>query len=95
MGGYSMKNNVSNNGNSEVFCSEFQSYLKKRSEWDLFTDTCVARATWKVVEYTGDVCDVYPYSDSYKPLKQVPAVESVTACNPPTGETFIPVLVQA
>ena len=62
---------------------------EERSELDSHADTCVAGAAWKVMEYTGVVCNVYPYSDSYKPLKQVPVVEAVTAYNHPTGETFI------
>ena len=66
-----------------------------RSELDSHADMCVAGATWKVKEYTGVVCNVYPYSNSYKPLKQVPVVEAVTAYNHPTGETFILVLAQA
>ena len=66
-----------------------------RSELDSHADTCVAGATWKVAEYTGVVCNVYPYSNSYKPLKQVPVVEAVTAYDHPTGETFILVLAQA
>ena len=66
-----------------------------RSELDSHTDTCIEGATWKVMEYTGVVCDVYPYSDSYKPLKQVPVMEVVTAYNHPAGETFILVLAQA
>ena len=40
-------------------------------------------------------CNVYPYSNSYKPLKQVPHVEAVTAYNHLTGEMFIFVLAQA
>ena len=64
-------------------------------ELDSHADLCVAGATWKVMEYTGVVCNVYPYSDSYKPLKQVPVVEAVTAYDHPTGETFILVLAQA
>ena len=65
-----------------------------RSELDSHADTCVAGATWKVMEYTGVECNVYPYSDSYKPLKQVPVVEAVTAYNHLAGETFTLVLVQ-
>ena len=56
---------------------------------------CVAGAMWKVMEYTGVVCDVYPYFHSYKPLKQVHVVEVVTAYNHPTGVMFILVLAQA
>ena len=66
-----------------------------RFELDSHTDTCVAGATWKVMEYTGVVCNVYPYSDSYKPLKQVPVVEAITAYDHPPGEIFILVLAQA
>ena len=66
-----------------------------RLELDLHADICVAGAKWKVMEYTGVVCDVYPYSNSYKPLKKVPVVEGVTAYDHPTGEMFILVLAQA
>ena len=66
-----------------------------RLELDSHAGTCVAGATWKVMEYTGVVCNVYPYSNSYKQLKQVPIVEAVTAYDHQAGETFILVLVQA
>ena len=66
-----------------------------RLELDFHIDTCVTGATWKVTKYTRVVCDIYPYYDSYKPLKQVPIVEAVSAYNHPTGEMFILVLVQA
>ena len=65
-----------------------------RLELDSHVDKCVAGATWKVMEYTGVECDVYPYSDSYKPLKQLPVVEAVAAYNHPAGETFTFVLEQ-
>ena len=66
-----------------------------RSELDSHADTCVAGATWKVMEYTGVVCNVYPYCNSYKPLKQVPVLEAISAYDHPTGEMFILVLAQA
>ena len=65
-----------------------------RSEIDLHADTCVAGAMWKMMEYTGVVCNVYPYSNSYKPLRQVHLVEAVTVYNHQTGEMFIFVLAQ-
>ena len=65
-----------------------------RLELDLHADTCVVGAVWKVMEYTGVVCDVFPYSGSYKPLKQVPIVEVVTAYDHLAGEMFILVLAQ-
>ena len=66
----------------------------ERSELGLHDNMCVVRAMWNVMELTGIECDVYPYSDSCKPLKQVPVVEVVTAYNHLTGETFILALVQ-
>ena len=66
-----------------------------RLELDSHADMCIAGAMWKVMGYTGGVCDVYSYSNSYKPLKQVPVVEAITAYNHLAGETFILVLVQA
>lgn len=50
-----------------------------RLELHSHTETCVLGAVWNVMEYTGVVSDVYPYSDSYKALKQVPVVEAVVA----------------
>ena len=64
----------------------------RRLELDLHADICVAGAVWKVMEHTGVVCDVNPYSNSYKPLKKAPVVETVAAYNHLTGEAFIQVL---
>ena len=61
----------------------------------MYADTCVAGAVWKVMGYTGVVCDVYSYSNNYRPLKQLPVVEAVTAYDHPTGEIFILMLVKA
>ena len=41
------------------------------------------------------ICNIYAYSESYKPLTQVPEVESVSAYNSPSSKTFISVLSQA
>ncbi len=41
-------------------------------------------------EYTGEHCDVTPYSNEYKPITDVPIVNASTAyTNPDTGETLI------
>ena len=55
-------------------------------------DICATGATWKGMEYTGSVCNVYSYSNSYKPLKQVPLVGAVTAYSHPIGEMLVLVL---
>ena len=61
-----------------------------RCELDTHADTCVAGPNFQLDEYTGDHCDVTPYSNEYQPLKNVPIVNASTAfTDPKTGETII------
>eukprot|EP00957_Ditylum_brightwellii_P048675 3693336-Ditylum_brightwellii.AAC.1 len=39
---------------------------------DSHTDTCCAGANWCVVNFTGVVCDVKPFLDSYEPVQEMP-----------------------
>ena len=41
-----------------------------KRELGSYIATCVAGATQEVMEYTGVVCDIYPHSNSCKPLTQ-------------------------
>jgi hypothetical protein len=54
-------------------------FVYERCELDSRADTCCAGATAYVIEYTGKVCDVYPYSPKYKPRSNIPIVKAVTA----------------
>ena len=57
---------------------------------DTHADTCVAGPNFRVDEFTGEHCDVAPYSSDYKPIKDVPIVNaSTTFTNDETGETLI------
>jgi hypothetical protein len=59
-------------------------------EMDSHADTCVAGPNFRISEYTGEHCDVTPYSYDYKPMKNVPIVNASTAfTNELTGETII------
>jgi hypothetical protein len=50
----------------------------------------VAGSKCKVIEYTEKVCDVYPFSDGYKPFSRVPMAKVATAYDhPKTGESLI------
>ena len=61
-----------------------------RCEMDSHADTCVAGPNFVVDEYTGENCDVVPYSNDYQPIKGVPIVNASTAyTHPDTGETVI------
>lgn len=59
-------------------------------ELDSHADTCVAEPNFQVNEYTGEHCDVSPYSADDKPLKDIPIVKATTAfTNPTTGKTIL------
>jgi hypothetical protein len=61
-----------------------------RCELDTHADTCVAGPNFGLDEYTGDFCDVTPYSTDYQPLTNIPIVNASTAfTNATTGETMI------
>jgi hypothetical protein len=62
---------------------------KARCELDSHADTCVAGPNFQVDEYTGEHCNVMPYSSDYQPLKDIPIVNVSTAfTDPSTGETI-------
>jgi hypothetical protein len=61
-----------------------------RCELDTHADTCVAGPNFQLNEYTGDFCDVTPYSTDYQPLTNIPIVNASTAfTDDTTGETVI------
>jgi hypothetical protein len=62
-------------------------------EMDSHADTCVLGRNFVVLSYTGRVCDVYPYSETYEAIKDVPIVTAATAVqDESTGEVFILVI---
>jgi hypothetical protein len=67
----------------------------EKCELDSQADTCCVGSTFKVIKYTGQVCNVYPYSPKYKPRTDIPVVKAVTAYDHPYSETFILCLNQA
>jgi hypothetical protein len=61
-----------------------------RCELDTHADTCVAGPNFHLDEYTGDSCDVTPYSTDYQPLTNIPIVNASTSfTDANTGETVI------
>ena len=61
-----------------------------RCEMDSHADTCVAGPNFRIDEYTGENCDVTPYSPDYKPMTDIPIVNASTAfTDEKTGETVI------
>ena len=65
-------------------------------ELDSHADTTVAGGNCCVLHYTGRECDVFPYSEDYKPVQGVPIVTAGTAWQSPfTGQTYILVFNEA
>ena len=61
-----------------------------RSEMDSHADTCVAGPNFMILEFTGEQCDVTPYTNEYQPITNVPVVNAVTAfTDESSGETVI------
>jgi hypothetical protein len=57
---------------------------------DSHADTCVAGPNFMILEFTGEQCDVTPYTTDYQPITNVAVVNAVTAyTNESTGETVI------
>lgn len=64
--------------------------ISGKMELDSHADTCVLGINFVILEYSGRVCDVYPYSQEYTAIKDVPIVRGATAVQcQETGETFI------
>ena len=49
-----------------------------RNEIDNHADTICAGANWTVLEFTGEYCNVSPFSSQYKPLEGVPIAKCAT-----------------
>eukprot|EP00978_Attheya_sp_CCMP212_P022661 scaffold67994_cov67-Attheya_sp.AAC.2 len=69
--------------------------LVDNSEIDNHADTLCLGANCLPIYFTGELCDVVPYSDSYTLKKGVPMAQAATAyTHPDTGETVIFILNQ-
>ena len=67
-----------------------------RIELDSHADTIVAGANCCILEYTGRICDVSPYSDEYKPVTGVPIVKAATIWQSQyTGQEYLLILNEA
>ena len=61
-----------------------------KCEMDSHADTCVAGPNFVILEFTGEQCDVTPYTNDYKPITNVSVVNAGTAyTDEATGVTVI------
>ena len=66
-----------------------------QNEADTNADTCCLGQNFIPLHYTNCTSDVYPYSDSYAPIENVPIVSSTKAVDHPNGSTYILVFHEA
>ena len=59
------------------------------NEADTNADTCCLGNNFIPLYYTNRTADVYPYSDAYEPIENVPIVSGATAYDHPNGNTYI------
>jgi len=65
-------------------------------ELDSHADTTVLGKNFKVMSYTGQECEVFPYNDSYESIKHVPIVTGATAWTSPMDcQTYVLVFNQS
>jgi hypothetical protein len=64
-----------------------------RIEIDNHADTHALGCNFEVLSFTGRVCDVSPFADHYKPIKDVKIVTGVTAWDDPEGTEPIMIIV--
>ena len=65
-------------------------YVMNEMNWIAELILVCLGATYHIIEYTGQVCEVHPYHPKYKPFQNVPVVKGVTAYDDEkTGKTYI------
>ena len=60
-----------------------------RNEIDNHADTICAGANWRVLEFTGEYCEVSPYSDEYESRKNVPVAKCATVYTSDDGISYL------
>ena len=53
------------------------------------SDTCFLGSNFIALSHSNRSADIYPYSDEYKAIKNVPIVSGATAYDHPDGNTYI------
>ena len=69
--------------------TELDPKITGSNEDDTKTDTCCIVNCFIPIVYTNRWADVYPYSEAYGPIENVPIVSGDTAYNNMDGNTYI------
>ena len=67
----------------------------RRCKLDSHADTTVAGKNCAIIKYTGQSCDVAPFSEKYTPMKDIPIVSAATGFMSENGRNYILVFHEA
>ena len=62
---------------------------ESNNEIDNHADTICAGANWRVMEFTGEYCDVTPYSNEYEPKRNIPIAKCATVYTSSNGQSYL------
>ena len=51
-------------------------------------DTWCVRANWTPMHYTGDICELSPFLNTYSPVQEIPVSQCCTVCTDYEGEEY-------
>lgn len=61
-----------------------------RNKTDTHADTNCGGSNWRPIELTGEVCEVSPFLESYKPVEHIPVARCGSVwTSPVTGEEYL------
>ena len=56
---------------------------------DTHADNCCAGANWTLMHYTGDICEVSPFLNTYAPVQEIPVARCCTVCSHDKGKDYL------
>lgn len=81
--------NAPSNATVSATAASYNEHVEGQVELDTHADTCMLGKTFAVLEDTGQRCEVTPWSDSYKSIKNIAVVKGGTALDTYDGKTVI------
>ena len=61
-----------------------------QNELDTHVDTCCAGTNWALMKYTGEICEVSPFLNTYDPVKEIPVARCCTVwTSEESGEEYL------
>ena len=56
---------------------------------DTHADTCCSEDNWTPMQYIGEICEVYPFLNTYSPVKEIPVARCCTVWTDDEGKEYL------